>query len=208
MWTLRRNLSPVLRRWWKRRRLRWWWSDRWGRRCSGGLGAAPCWRSSSPSTWWRWRGRRSSPLTGCYWQTPSNLRCSSVFSRDNYPSFSTLVRRNTMGTLPEEKEGTLFRFWELANCPLCPMSVRLSSLFKLPPRSFTALIFFSPVKKSDWNDYFKNRAIYQTWSLSPPSRPAIAEIFSWCRNFFKKQRGNLCSSWVNQDRIDICFSLV
>ena len=139
MWTLRRNLSPVLRRWWKRRRLRWWWSDRWGRRCSGGLGAAPCWRSSSPSTWWRWRGRRSSPLTGCYWQTPSNLRCSSVFSRDNYPSFSTLVRRNTMGTLPEEKEGTLFRFWELANCPLCPMSVRLSSLYKLPPRSFFSL---------------------------------------------------------------------
>ena len=132
MWTLRRNLSPVLRRWWKRRRLRWWWSDRWGRRCSGGLGAAPCWRSSSPSTWWRWRGRRSSPLTGCYWQTPSNLRCSSVFSRDNYPSFSTLVRRNTMGTLPVRKKKAHYSDsgnWQIVLFVQCPSVYPLFSNF-------------------------------------------------------------------------------
>ena len=32
-----------------------------------------------------------------------------------------------------------------------------------------------------------------TWDLS---RPAVMDFFSWCHNIFRKQRENICSSWV------------
>ena len=39
---------------------------------------------------------------------------------------------------------------------------------------------------------------YKTWAwdLSRPSRSEVVKFYSWCRNFFRKQRENQCTYWV------------
>ena len=153
----------------------------------------------------------------------SLYRClSCYFDKDSHPILWSLVDRascNVFYTLSHERRCCGFHFhaispqvlwWGKGGAPLFNVLLLLvlsrAHLLVHPaaPLRHRQVGEGSGLRKGNtattaqlsWRIFWSLAYKTWAWDLSRPSRSEVVKFYSWCRNFFRKQRENQCTYWV------------